>query len=128
MLGTVDGRRRRATRCVYYDELDPTAYASGVCILDGNAFPSLWEICRSAGLTVIADIHTHPGAAFQSDADRRNPMIARPGHLAVIIPQFAAGSVWRHQLGMFRYEGDHRWTNLSGWRARRYLKIAWSWR
>jgi proteasome lid subunit RPN8/RPN11 len=128
VLGTDDGYRRWAARCVYYDELDPGAYASGVCVLDGSAFPRLWEICRAAGLTVVADIHTHPGAAFQSESDRCNPMIARPGHLAVIVPRFAGGPIWRHRLGLFRYEGDHRWTDLSGWRARRFLKIAWSWR
>src|SRR5436305_2065042 len=86
VLGKVEGRVRRATRCVYYDELDPEAYASGVCVLDGGAFPPLWEVCRGEGLTVVADIHTHGGVAFQSEADRENPMIARPGHIAVIVP------------------------------------------
>ncbi len=128
VLGTVDGTRMRADRCVYYDELDPAAYASGVCILDGNAFPKLWGLCRAEGLSVVADIHTHPGDAYQSDADRCNPMIARPGHLAIIVPRFAEGSIWRHRLGLYRYEGDHRWTNLSGWCARRHLKVRWSWK
>lgn len=128
VLGTVSGRRKRAVRCVYYDELDPEAYSSGVCVLDGNAFPKLWETCRAEGLTVLADIHTHPGEPYQSDADRRNPMVARSGHVAIIVPRFADGSIWRHRLGVYRYEGDHRWTNLSGWRARGYLKIRWSWK
>jgi hypothetical protein len=126
VLGTSQGRKRRAVRCVYYDELDSRAYASGVCVLDGTAFPKLWAICRAEGLSVLADIHTHPGAAFQSEADRRNPMIARSGHLAVIVPHFADGPIWRHRLGLFRYVGDHRWTDLSGWRARSILKVSWS--
>ena len=128
VLGTVDGHRRRAARCVYYDELDRKAYASGVCILHGDAFPKLWEICRAGGLSVVADIHTHGGEAFQSQADRRNPMIARRGHLAVIVPRFAQPPVWRHQLGFSRYEGDHRWTDLSGWQARSVLKTGWGFR
>jgi len=122
VLGTIESDRRAATRCVYYDEVDPKAYTSGVCILHGDAFSKLWEICRAARLTVVADVHTHGGAAYQSDADRRNPMIARPGHLAVIVPRFAKSPVWRHRLGFYCYEGDHRWTDLSGWRARAYLK------
>ncbi len=128
VLGKNDGRVKRAVRCLYYDELDPRAYSSGVCILDGSAFPKLWEICREGGLTVVADIHTHLGAPYQSEADRLNPMIARTGHLAVIVPYFAEGSIWRHRLGLYRYEGAHRWTNLSGWQARRYLKVRWSWK
>src|SRR5690242_1668342 len=73
VLGTVSRHKRLAVRCIYYDELDPAAYESGVCILHGEAFSKLWEICRSSGLSVVADIHTHCGEAFQSDADRRNP-------------------------------------------------------
>lgn len=126
VLGITQGHIRRATRCVYYDELDPKAYSSGVCILEGDAFTKLWEICRSEKLSVVADVHTHPHAAFQSESDRTNPMIARQGHLAIIIPNFASGWIWRHHLGLYRYEGDHRWVNLSGWQARRYLKVKWS--
>jgi proteasome lid subunit RPN8/RPN11 len=128
VLGKADGRRKQAVRCVYYDDLDPEAYASGVCVLDGRAFPKVWEMCRAEGLTVLADVHTHFGAPYPSEADRQNPMIARAGHLAVIVPRFAEGVIWRHRLGLYRYEGDHRWTNLSGWRARRYLKVRWSWK
>lgn len=127
VLGTIDRHHRRARRCVYYDDLDPQAYSSGVCILHGDAFMRLWEICRAEKLTVIADIHTHPGAAFQSGSDRINPMIARAGHCAIIVPAYAAGWIWRHRLGVFQYEGDHRWTDLSGWQARSYLKVRWSW-
>ena|SRR5579883_2831550 len=128
VLGTVEDHRRRAAFCVYYDDLDPGAYSSGVCVLHGDAFPRLWEICRADGLSVVADIHTHEGAAFQSRADRQNPMIARPGHLALIVPRYAREPIWRHQLGFFRYDGDHRWTDLSGWQARSHLKIGWGFR
>ena len=126
VLGVVDPHGRHAKRCVFYDELDPNAYSSGVCILNGDAFTKLWGICRAEKLAVIADIHTHPGAAFQSDADRTNPMIARSGHVAIIIPAFAAGWIWRHKLGLYRYEGDHRWTALCGFQARTFLKTGWS--
>jgi proteasome lid subunit RPN8/RPN11 len=126
VLGTVDRHKRYARRCVYYDELDPAAYSSGVCILQGNAFTRLWELCRAEKLAVIADIHTHPSGAFQSESDRTNPMIACAGHLAIIVPNYADGWIWRHCLGLFRYEGDHRWTDLSGWQARSFLRIRWS--
>ena len=122
VLGTREGERRRAACCIYYDELDPDAYASGVCVLGGNSFPKLWDTCRTSNLTVIADIHTHGGAACQSEADRRNPMLARPGHLALIVPRFASSPVWRLKLGFYCYEGDHQWTNLSGWRALIHLR------
>ncbi len=122
LLGKCQGDRRSFERCVFYDDLDPNAYSTGVCVLYADAFESLWGICRSSGLQVLADVHTHSGAAIQSEADRRNPMIARPGHLALIVERFASNPVWRHRMGLYRYEGSHTWTNLSGWRSRRILK------
>lgn len=122
LLGKREGERRTFTACVFYDDLDPKAYSTGVCVLYADAFEQLWSICRSRGLQVLADVHTHLGDARQSEADRCNPMVARPGHIAIIVERSAHQPVWRHRLGLYRYEGSHRWTDLSGWCARRILK------
>lgn len=121
LLGTERGVRREALDAVFYDELDPQAYASGVCILKADAFSKLWAICRSRKLMVVADLHTHPGSAFQSESDRTNPMIARAGHIAVIVPNFAAAPVSYESLGIYEYQGDHRWTDRGHRAARRYI-------
>lgn len=127
LLGTVNVSVRTAIECVFYDELDSNAYTTGVCVLDGDAFSRLWDICRQKKRSVIADVHTHPGLAYQSESDRTNPMIARNGHVGIILPRFAFGWMWRHRIGLYQYKGDHRWVNLSGWKARRHLKIGRSW-
>lgn len=127
LLGHVDGDRRFAETVVFYDDLDRDAYASGVCILEGDSFEQLWSHCRTTGLSVIADIHTHGGRAVQSCEDRQNPMIARSGHLALIVPNFARDHVWRHHLGLYQYRGSHQWHDLSGWRSRTILKTG-TWR
>jgi proteasome lid subunit RPN8/RPN11 len=121
LLGLDCQGRREASAVVFYDELDPYAYASGVCILKADAFSRLWALCRAKQLTVVADIHTHPGAAFQSDADRMNPMVAQPGHIAVIVPDFAAAPVRYERLGIFEYRGEHKWIDRSRAHARTYL-------
>jgi hypothetical protein len=96
------------------------------CTTTSSILPLIPAVCRAEKLAVIADIHTHPSGAFQSESDRTNPMIACAGHLAIIVPNYADGWIWRHCLGLFRYEGDHRWTDLSGWQARSFLRIRWS--
>lgn len=121
LLGKRQGDLRVFERSVFYDDLDEDAYSTGVCVLYSEAFERLWGICRSSGLQVLADVHTHYGAATQSEADRRNPMIARPGHIALIVERFASSPVWRHRMGVYRYEGSHNWTDFSGWRSRRIL-------
>lgn len=117
LLGVIRRNRREVRDVVYYDELDPDAYESGVCILQGNAFAKLWSICRDKGLTVVADVHTHPGLASQSSSDRTNPMIAQSGHIAIIVPNFARQPVAPKNLGIYEYCGEHRWSERGGTRA-----------
>jgi proteasome lid subunit RPN8/RPN11 len=123
LLGHVRGGRREVTSEIYYDELDPNAYASGVCILHAAAFSKLWAICREWGLTVVGDIHTHPGSAGQSEADRTNPMVAVSGHVGIIVPNFGAAPVQCGALGIYEYRGSHRWFDRSARRAPGYLYV-----
>lgn len=121
LLGKRDGDLRTVTDLVFYDDLDSDAYKTGVCVLRAPAFAALWATCRARGLTVVGDIHTHPAGAFQSEADRTNPMVAREGHIAIIVPNYATGNPRTSSLGIFEYRGDHAWTNHSGHGARRFL-------
>lgn len=105
--------RARIVRFVYYDDLDATCLDRGIVIFDGRGFGPLWELCRSTGLTVVADVHTHPGAAQQSGADKVNPMIAVPGHIAIIVPKYARPPVAQQALGIYEYQGSHTWRDQS---------------
>jgi len=125
LLGMANGRRREARGVIYYDDLDPQAYASGVCVLKADTFSKLWAHCRAQDLTVVADIHTHGGQAYQSEADRTNPMVARAGHIAIIVPSFAAVPVLYGRLGIYEYQGEHRWLDKSYGQARRYFYTGW---
>jgi proteasome lid subunit RPN8/RPN11 len=124
LLGCAGEKGRRVERIVYYDELDANAYETGVVVMHAPSFGKLWELCRSSKLSVVADIHVHPAKAFQSLADRNNPMIAQRGHLALIVPDYARPPVLLKTLGFFEYQGAHRWRNLGGERITRFLHIA----
>jgi hypothetical protein len=111
LLGREANGRREVTDAIYYDDLDADAYSSGVCILHGDAFAQLWAECRKRKLTVVADVHTHGGAAHQSSSDKANPMVARSGHIAIIVPDFAAWPITTGRLGIYEYCGQHEWTD-----------------
>lgn len=121
LLGETVNGRRLVRDVIFYDDLDPNAYASGVCVLHAPAFAKLWAICRERGLGVVADIHTHGGEAFQSRSDRDNPMIARPGHVAIIAPDFARPQASLLRFGIYEYAGEHRWLDRSPRRGGNYL-------
>jgi hypothetical protein len=113
LLGKLRGAHREVQAAIFYDDLDSEAYDSGVCVLHGDAFAKLWAICREKNMTVVADAHTHPAGALQSSSDKANPMVARPGHIAIIIPDYAQAPVDPESIGIYEYRGNHDWTNRS---------------
>lgn len=123
LLGRRAGGKARVVDFVPYDDLDPHCLDSGIVQFDGAYFGRLWEICRKRALTVVADVHTHPGGSGQSPSDRANPMIAQTGHLAFIVPNFAEGSPRRKSIGMYRYRGGHQWDVVPPDRRHVFLHI-----
>jgi proteasome lid subunit RPN8/RPN11 len=109
LLGKETSGQREVLGAIFYDELDPNAYSTGACVLYGDAFAMLWALCRERRLTVVGDVHSHPGVGFQSEEDKTNPMVARPGHIALIVPNFARWPVDQSEFGIYEYRGSHEW-------------------
>lgn len=100
----------RAQQLVFYDDIDPSALKTGIVRLSGHAMNEVWETCSRTGLQVVADVHTHPRGAGQSNSDRNYPMVAMCGHIALIIPNFARSAIDLRGVGQYRYLGSKRWT------------------
>jgi len=102
---------RRISIFICYDDLDPTALETGIITFHATGFVKLWAFCQSKGLKVFADIHTHPTDwTEQSESDRTNPMVAVPGHIAMILPDFAApNSQPFNGASFYEYRGNHKW-------------------
>lgn len=106
LLARRGGRRVRAV--AYYDDLDAACLTGGISFA-ATGYSRLWKICRDRGLTVVADVHTHPGQwVDQSDIDAANPMIAQRGHIAVIVPDYASDESL-DACGVHTYQGDGHW-------------------
>ena len=116
------------TRIEYYDDLDSRCLTGNIHF-HGLAFSKLWDICESEGLVVFADVHTHPGASVhQSIIDAENPMVARVGHIALIVPHLATRTVRPRQVGVHQYAGDDGWTSWFGREAAARLGVRrWPW-
>ena len=120
--------KSRVTRIEYFDDLDPNCL-KGHIHFDGRAFSKLWDICEQEGLVVAADVHTHPGrSVHQSAIDVENPMVARDGHIALIVPHLATRAVRPQQVGVHLYAGDDGWTSwFEKEAAARLLARNWPW-
>lgn len=111
LLGS-KGPRRRIEEFVFYDDIDPDCLRNGIVEIDGRRLGDLWRHCRERGLEVVADVHVHPGGHAQSASDKANPVMAEVGHLAVILPDYAAVRTRPGGIGFFRYLGARRWADL----------------
>ena len=105
----------RISRFICYDDLDESALETGIITFHAAGFVKLWEICAREELKVLADVHTHPSNwTGQSNSDKTHPMIALPGHIALILPDFARNA--KSSLtgaGIYEYLGNHEWKTWS---------------
>lgn len=123
LLGLRRNGRSRISDFVFYDDLDPNCLDSGIIRFDGRYLGVLWEQCKQRGLTIIADVHTHPGSSEQSPSDRAHPMITRVDHLAFILPCFARSPIRRVEIGIYRYKGAKYWDTIPAGRHCDFLHI-----
>ena len=123
LLVPIKENARRVVRTVYFDDLDPDCLV-GAIYIRSRGFSKLWDICEKEGLRVLADIHTHPcGWVGQSSVDRANPMVARIGHVAFIVPYYGTRLVAAREVGAHEYHGDHGWISWFGSDVQRVLRI-----
>lgn len=109
LLGREENGVKRILEFVFYDDIDPHSLDTGIVHFAGNRLPILWEHCRKRGYGVVADVHVHPGGYGQSSSDQADPVMPRAGHIAFILPDFAARETRPGGIGMYEYLGDHRW-------------------
>lgn len=117
-------KQRVIEEFVFYDDVDPNSLSSGIVIIDGRSLGSLWKHCRDTGRRVVADVHVHPAGFGQSQTDQQNPIIAEIGHIAMIIPDYAARARMPGGIGIYEYRGARSWKNRSGERPSP-LHIGW---
>jgi len=124
LLGSLEpGRRARIIDFVLYDDLDPQSLDTGIIRFDGKHFGKLWAICRERRLTVVADVHVHPGGSAQSTSDKAHPMVTQAGHIALILPEFARAPIRRETIGIYRYLGNQAWHTVPRRQRSAFLHI-----
>lgn len=124
LLGFLEpGGAARIVDFVLYDDLDPHSLDTGIIRFDGKYFGKLWSMCRERNLTVVADVHVHPGGSGQSPSDRAYPMVSQAGHLALILPDFARAPILREDIGIYRYLGGGNWRSVPHAHRRRFFNI-----
>jgi proteasome lid subunit RPN8/RPN11 len=125
LLGRRGSRRPRVVQVVYFDDIEREAL-TGAVRLSHAAFVRLWDLCDARGVRVLGDVHTHPGEyVAQSGIDEDNPLVARPGHVALIVPHLGTRRVDASDVGVYEYRGDDGWYVAPAHLRPRRLRIGW---
>ena len=104
-----DAGAPRIVAAAYYDDLDPHCLTGGITFT-ATGYTALNALCKQQRLRVVADMHTHPRDwVGQSDLDAAHPMVALPGHIAMIVPRYATGEISVEQIGVHVLGSDTTW-------------------
>jgi proteasome lid subunit RPN8/RPN11 len=75
----------------------------------------LFEVLRSRGLMVAAQVHTHPRKAFHSEADDRWALVRHEGALSLVLPYFArraTAETFLDAAAVFRLDAGDTWVEV----------------
>lgn len=124
LLGSVDDAGgREAASFVPYDALEAATLHAQAVRVRTVAFSRLYDLCEQRKQQVIADIHAHPRSARPSFIDRANPMMAVPGHIALIVANYAYLPVRLDEMTFNVYEGPGQWFTAAGRDVANYLEV-----
>lgn len=78
--------------------------------VDGTELHRLNLWLRENGLTLLAQVHSHPGEAYHSDTDDRWAVVTKLGGLSLVVPDFAREPFDLERLAAYRL-------TRAGWQA-----------
>lgn len=64
------------------------------------------------GVVVLARVHTHPGAAYHSELDDTNMLIAHDGALSIVVPDFARAPIDLQRCSVNELRHGNGWVEL----------------
>lgn len=74
-------------------------------------------------MTLIAQIHSHPGAAYHSETDDLYPIVTTVGALSLVVPDFARAPFELDNCAVYRLFSDRGWVELSGTEVKQLIQL-----
>ncbi|MCU0421654.1 MAG: Mov34/MPN/PAD-1 family protein [Bacteroidia bacterium] len=117
-VGLLAGRYTSDTEFEICEAIIPTHKAYN---LEGGLLYSVGEeelhrinvLLYEKQLSLVSQIHTHPGRAYHSETDDAYPILATVGGLSIVVPDFAYGKFELSAWAVYRLKKDTGWTRLS---------------
>lgn len=87
---------------------------NGVCVtVDGDELFRLNVHLFENGLSLVAQLHSHPGAAFHSETDDSFPIATTAGAFSLVVPNFAVHPFALERCATYRLIPGRGWVQLA---------------
>jgi proteasome lid subunit RPN8/RPN11 len=111
--GQRDGNAFRIQRTII-PEQDATRTEQGLLyVVAGAELRRINQELYEAGLTLVAQIHSHPSRAYHSDTDDAFPIVTVLGGVSVVVPDFGRKGVNLTTWEVYRLQPGRNWAHLS---------------
>jgi hypothetical protein len=96
----------------------------GICVVvDTEEMRRINVHLYETGQRLIAQVHSHPQAAYHSEMDDQYAIATTVGSLSIVIPDFAAGDFDLHGASVHRLHEDGHWVELTVTQARSLIIV-----
>ncbi len=96
----------------------------GVCVaVDGDELHRINVWLYEHKLTLVAQLHSHPTAAYHSETDDTFPIVAAAGGLSLVVPDFAVRPFNLAKCAVYRLLPPKGWLRLKGVEVQRLIHI-----
>lgn len=94
------------------DQITDIAYFK----LPPESLRALMSHLRVARLKILAQVHSHPGEAFHSEADDEWAIVRHVGALSLVVPEFASATTpanFVEQAVTYQLSADNEWIRVA---------------
>ena len=97
---------------------------SGVAVrVDGDELFRMNVWLHQNQLQLVAQIHSHPGAAYHSDTDDDYAIMTTVGGLSIVVPNFGRDAIRLEECAVYRLDARQGWVDLSVANAPRLIEL-----
>lgn len=80
--------------------------------VDGDELHRINVWLYTNGLTLAAQVHSHPGAAYHSETDDAYPIVAVLGGVSIVIPDFGMRAFDLQDWAVYRLHASEGWVGM----------------
>lgn len=92
-------------------------------LVDGDEMFRLGELLHASGLSLIAQIHSHPGEAYHSETDDAYPIVTKAGAISIVVPDFASAPFTIENWAVYMLSKSGEWKKLPKEKIRNLINI-----